>query len=51
MKLTKRVKATIVLSFKRGDEMTWLAALYEQPIKRIEAVIREALKKQDQDEG
>lgn len=50
MKLTLNLKAVIVTQFKAGDDMAWLANLYKQPLERVEGVIREALKKQTEDQ-
>ena len=41
MKLTTKRKLSIVEKFKKGESMAVIADWNEQPIKRIEGVIRE----------
>lgn len=40
MKLTKSLRAAIVKQFKDGARVEYLAKLYNQPLPRIEQVIR-----------
>ena len=43
IRLTKNIKAVILVQFKRGDTIAYLAELYDVSPERIESVLREGL--------
>ena len=43
IRLTKNIKAVILVQFKRGDTIAYLAELYDVSPERIEIVLREGL--------
>ncbi len=48
--MSKKIRRLLRVQFKAGASMRELAIVHDQPLKRVEGVIREALIKQEEKE-